>query len=158
MAEAEAAAPEETPKKKGKLLWIFIALLVLGGGGAYFFLSSGEPKVAAPPPPSPAVYYKLDPAFVVNFEAEQLVRFLQVTVEVMSRDPVTIELIKQHDPVIRNDLLMLLGNQTYDAISKSEGKEALRVAALDAVRKIVGREGGSPAKVEAVYFTSFVMQ
>lgn len=161
MAEAAAAAPEETPKKKGKLLWIIIALLVVGGGGAAaFFLMGGkeEPKAVHAAPPAPAVYYKLEPAFVVNFEAEQLVRFLQVTVEVMSRDPVTVELIKQHDPVIRNDLLMLLGNQTYDVISKSEGKEALRVAALEAVRKIVGREGGDAAKVEAVYFTSFVMQ
>ena len=37
----------------------------------------------------PPLYVALDPPFVVNFEAEQLVRFLQVTVQVMSRDQPT---------------------------------------------------------------------
>ena len=56
-------------------------------------------------------------ADVVNFEAEQLVRFLQVTIGVMSRDQPTVDFLKQHDPALRNDLLLLLGNQQYSAIS-----------------------------------------
>ena len=34
----------------------------------------------------------------------------------------------------------------------------LRAAALEAVRKIVEAEEGDPEEIEAVYFTSFVMQ
>jgi flagellar FliL protein len=100
----------------------------------------------------------LDPPFVVNFEAEQLVRFLQVTVQVMSRDPETVEVIKANDPVVRNDLLLLLGNQKYQTISSREGKEQLRRQALDTVRHVVTAGGGKAERVEAVYFTSFVMQ
>jgi flagellar protein FliL len=160
----EGAAP---PKKKGKLgLLLIIAAVVLGGGGAaaYFLLGGHkDPKAVAAQKAKeaeklPALYVALDPPFVVNFEAEQLVRFLQVTVQVMSRDPATVELIKTNDPVVRNDLLLLLGNQSYQTISSREGKEKLRLLALDAVRKVVTHAGGKAEKVEAVYFTSFVMQ
>jgi len=60
--------------------------------------------------------------------------------------------------IIRNDLLLLFGNQKYQAVSTLEGKEALRAQALDTVRKVVADAGGKPKRVEAVYFTSFVMQ
>ena len=59
---------------------------------------------------------------------------------------------------MRNDLLMLFGGQKYEVVSTREGKEALRTQTLTAVRKIVAGAGGKPEKVEAVYFTSFVMQ
>jgi len=165
----EAAPGQEgaaAPGGKSKLLIMIIAaVLVLGGAGAgaWFFLSGGKPKKAEAAKheeatKGPPLYVALDPPFVVNFEAEQLVRFLQVTVQVMSRDPATIEIIKANDPVVRNDLLLLLGNQRYETISSREGKEKLRLQALDTVRKVVKSSSGNPDRVEAVYFTSFVMQ
>ncbi|MGH8241635.1 MAG: flagellar basal body-associated FliL family protein, partial [Steroidobacteraceae bacterium] len=136
----EGAAP---PQKRPKLLIIIIAAVVLlAGGGAWFFLSKGDSKNdtakhAEAQPKGPPIYIALDPPFVVNFEAEQLVRFLQVTVQVMSRDAETVEMVKANDPVVRNDLLLLLGNQHYETISTREGKEKLRQQALDAVRRVV---------------------
>ena len=50
------------------------------------------------------------------------------------------------------------GGQKYSVVSTREGKEALRTQTLAAVRKIVAGAGGKPEKLEAVYFTSFVMQ
>jgi flagellar FliL protein len=165
-APGQEGAP--APRKSKKLLIIIAAaVVVLGGGGAaaWHFLSAGPAKkpTAADAkheaaPKGPALYVALDPPFVVNFEAEQLVRFLQVTVQVMSRDPETVELVKANDPVVRNDLLLLLGNQHYQTISSREGKEKLRQQALDAVRHVVASAGGKGDHVEAVYFTSFVMQ
>ena len=166
MADVPVLAPAaEAPKKgNGKTLIIVlvlaIVLLVGGSVGAYFaFASHGKkPDVARKEPVLPPLYMALDPPFVVNFEAEQQVRFLQVTVQLMSRDATTIEMLKANDPVVRNDLLLLYAGQKYAVISTREGKEALRQQTLAAVRKIVGGAGGKPEKVEAVYFTSFVMQ
>jgi flagellar FliL protein len=161
----EAAAEEAAPKGKGKTLLIVIVLAVLllagAGAGAWFmFAPHGKHKQAEAKkePAAPALYVALDPPFVVNFEAEEQVRFLQVTAQLMSRDPATVEILKTSDPVIRNDLLLLFGNQKYSVISTREGKESLRTQTLAAVRKIVAAAGGKPEKVEAVYFTSFVMQ
>ena len=161
------AAPEDAdakPKGKSKLLIIIIAVVVLlagAGAGAWYFLGQGdagkEAKVEKHPA-LPAQYVALDPPFVVNFEASQLVRFLQITVQAMTRELETVELIKSNDPVIRNDLLLLFGNQKYELIATREGKEKLRKDALESIRKVVKQAGGKPESVEAVYFTSFVMQ
>ncbi len=170
MADIPVLAPakESDAASGGKGKWITIAIavvLVVAGAGAGAWLgpflthSSGTkkapPKIEAKGPP---LYAALDPPFVVNFEADQTVRFLQVTVQVMSRDPATLELLKANDPVVRNDLLLLFANQKYTVISTSAGKEQLRAQSLDAVRKAIAGAGGRPESVEAIYFTSFVMQ
>lgn len=158
---AEAADPTPPQKSSKALLWVVLVLIVGAAGAAatYFVMGRNAPATAATAPrPAPALFHQLDPSFVVNFEAEQLVRFLQVTIEVMTRDPATLEFVKQHEPVIRNDLLMLLSNQKYEVLATQAGKDDLRLRALEAVRAIAAREGGDPAKLEAVYFTSFVMQ
>jgi flagellar FliL protein len=172
MSQAPAAAPvaatvkaDAKPKGKGKLLIIIAAAVVLigGGAGAFFFMKGGEKKNApaaakkeAVKPPS--IYVPLDPPFVVNFDSGQAARFLQITVQLMTRAPELAEFIKAHDPVIRNDLLLMFGNQKVEEVSTREGKEKLRQSALDAVRKIIGSEGGKAEDLEALYFTSFVMQ
>jgi flagellar FliL protein len=109
-------------------------------------------------PKSPAIYVALEPPFVVNFDATQAARFLQVTVEVMTRDAGMAQMIKDNDPVVRNDLLLLFGGQDATVIGTREGKEALRKDTLETVRSLIKAEGGDSALVEAVYFTTFVMQ
>ena len=169
LAPAQATAGAESAAAgKRRVPWLIIivgvALLVAGLGAALFLTHAfGRPAstshaTASSKPAGPPLYLALDPAFVVNFQADQLVRFLQVSVEVMSRDPKTLDLLKSNDPVVRNDLLILLGNQKYSAVSTPAGKEQLRAEALAAIRKDLAQAGGDPNKLEAVYFTSFVMQ
>ncbi len=109
-------------------------------------------------PKAPALYVKYEPPFVVNFDAKGVMRFLQVSMEVMTRDAATSEVIKLHEPKIRNNMLMLLGSQTSETIGSMEGKEGLRKQALETIAKVVEEEGGEGKKVEDIYFTSFVMQ
>lgn len=160
-AEVEGGAQPAEGGRKKKLIIIIAALLVLGGAGIGAFSVFGgkhdaeKPKAAQQLPPH---YITLDPPFVVNFEAESVVRFLQVTVGVMTREPAVEQIVKDNDPRVRNDLLMILSNQTYTTVSSLEGKEALRQRCLDSVRTIVTEMGGDAQKVEALYFTSFVMQ
>ena len=165
-SEAVADGAEgATGGKSGKLKWVFVAVAVLAaaGGGAYVFL--GRDKAAAAPgeatakkPHATALYYKFEPAFVVNFGGEGNSRYLQVTVEVMSRSPEVVESVKNNEPAIRNDLVMLFSSQQYDVLMSAEGKDALRQNALESIRKVVAKEGTDPKEVEGVYFTSFVIQ
>jgi flagellar protein FliL len=157
---AELAAAPAGKSKKLLVIILLVVVLAAGGVAAWFALAphGGKKHQVAKEPLAPPQYVALDPPFVVNFEAEQQVRFLQVTVQLMSRDLHTIELLKTNDPVVRNDLLLLFGGQKYSVISSREGKESLRTQTLAAVRKIVAAAGGKPELVEAVYFTSFVMQ
>src|SRR5690606_10045133 len=106
----------------------------------------------------PPQFVELDPPFVVNFQPGSSARFLQVAVQVMTRDPQMVTKLEHLAPIIRNDLLLLFGNKQVADVASPEGKEALRSATLEAVRKVVADEDGKPEALEAVYFTSFVMQ
>jgi flagellar protein FliL len=68
-----------------------------------------------------------------------------------------VQAVKDSDPVIRNALVMLFSSQTYAGLSDTSGKVKLQAQALDAVRKVVADKIGKP-DVDALYFTSFVMQ
>lgn len=166
MSDAPAGdAPAAAPGKSKMLVIVLCSILAAGAaGGGVFFMTSKKGKeehAEAEPAPTvktPAIYSKFDPPFVVNFENKGMMRFLQVSIEVMTRDPATAELIKQHDPKLRNDLLMLLGGQTFETLSSREGKEQLRAESLKAVADVIAAEGGKAESVEQLYFTSFVMQ
>ncbi len=138
---------------------LFIAGVLPGGGGhaAVEEAHGGGEDEAESTAGLPAVYIPIDPAFVVNFASQGRARFLQITVEVMTRDPKVPEHIEQHLPVIRNNLMLLFSSQTYDSVNTLEGKEVLREEALSVIQEILQEETGD-AGVEAVYFTSFVMQ
>jgi flagellar FliL protein len=159
--QVDAEEGEAANGKGGKgLIIMVVAVLLLGGGGfgAWKFMHARKAAKDHAVEVLPPRYVNIDPPFVVNFEAEAMVRFLQVTIGVMTRDQEIEKLVKDNDPRVRNDLLMILSNQTYASVSTLDGKETLRTRCLESVRGIVKEMGGDPAKIEALYFTSFVMQ
>jgi len=116
---------------------------------------TAEDKVLEPPQ-----YFSMDPKFVVSFANQKYARFMQFSLEIMSRDPVVIKKVEQHNPVIRSSLLMLFGSQSYETMVTREGKEKLlKDTAADVnntLQKVTGDSNESA--IEAAYFTSFVIQ
>ena len=106
--------------------------------------------------PKTTVYYAIDPPLVVNFEDGSVVRFLQITMEVMAHDQKAIDSVQKNIPLIRNNLLLLMSNRNYQSMMSREGKEKLRQEALAEVRAVQKKQG-SP-DVDDVLFTSFVVQ
>ncbi len=149
------------------------SLLIMGGGalalvavsiGATVALVGGKPEEpaagghAAPKKvEAPAAYTPLEPPFVVNFEDQDAIRFLQVSIEVMSRDPKVAEAVKLHMPAIRDQLIVLFSSSDYATLSSREGKDALRQQAQATLKKILKGQG-APDAIEGLYFTNFVMQ
>lgn len=161
-----AAAP--APKRGVGMMLAMVLLSTLGAGGAaYFVVGKSKPheeeeakkkeEAEGPVLPAPASYLALDPAFIVNLESADEARYLQVEVQLMSRDAIALEAAKVHLPLIRNSLVMLFGQQVPSDLASRSGKEHLQQAALAEVQKVLQAETGKPV-VEAVYFTSFVMQ
>src|SRR5690606_26831659 len=105
----------------------------------------------------PAIYYPLQPVFIVNFESQGRQRFLQAELNLMLRDEAVIAALELHMPAIRNSLVMLFSGQTYEDLQTAEGKELLRQQALLNVQEVLEKEIGKPG-VEQVLFTNFVMQ
>jgi flagellar FliL protein len=152
--------------KASKLPWIIVAvlLLVLAGGAGWWFMQSraapeGEAaeKTAKAPSRSPAQYYALEPAFVVNLADTDAVRYLQADVQIMTRDPATSAALELHTPAIRNRLLLLFGQQSAEQLAQRSAKERLQEKALAEVVAVLRAESAAD-KVEAVLFTSLVTQ
>lgn len=167
----EQEEAQEQPKSRKKL-WIILSLsmlLLLGGGGAgaYFFVfAEGDPlglfggadargeQVEQRRPP---IYYSMDPAFINNLSGTGGRRFMQVTVQLMARDQAVITAVQRHEPVVRNDLLMLFSDQTLESVDTTSGKEELRRKSLEAIRRIL-RSHDEPDALEDLFFTSFIVQ
>ncbi|MDH5822770.1 flagellar basal body-associated FliL family protein [Luteimonas sp. RD2P54] len=163
-AAADSAKPQTAePKKKGgrKRLIIIVAAVAaaaIAAGAAWFLLSRGAEPDPAAALPAPAQYFPLEPAFVVNLAGPAGgPRYLQVEVQLMTRDPVAFAELKQHAPAIRAHLLMLFSQQTSAGIADRAGRERLQAAALAEVRKLLEAETGRPG-ADALLFTSFVTQ
>jgi flagellar protein FliL len=107
-------------------------------------------------PAKAALYYAIDPPLVVNFEDGSVVRFLQITMEVMARDQKAIDSVQRNIPLIRNNLLLLMSNRNYQTMMSREGKEKLRAEALAEIRSVQKQQGGED--VDDLLFTSFVVQ
>ncbi len=117
----------------------------------------GEEVVEEVTERQPAVYVEIDPPFVVNFDGQGKARFLQIVMQIMSRDEDALDDAGHHMPAIRHRMLLLFSSQSYDVLSTVEGKELLRQRALTEIQSILQEELNAPV-VEDVYFTSLVMQ
>ena len=162
-----------------KLIFIVagvVLVLLLISGGLTFWLLSGDSSEDARPsaaraeagaesaedktwtvPTGRIIYVPLHPAFVVNFSGDSDVRFLQIELQIATRDPNVPPKMIEHDPAVRNSLVMLFASQSPRELETREGKEQLRQQVLEELRKVM-RQVGASDKIENVYFTNFVMQ
>ncbi|KLJ02751.1 flagellar basal body-associated FliL family protein [Luteimonas sp. FCS-9] len=161
---AAAADPQrKSPSKKRlkPLLLILGGLLLLAlaaAGGAAALHLRGEPGPAKPALPAQAQYLPMAPPFVVNLgDDNDGPRYLQVEVQLVTRDPLDVAQLQHHEPALRARLLMLFSQQTAGTVATREGKEALRAQALREVQTLMTEETGKPS-AESLLFTSFVTQ
>lgn len=102
-------------------------------------------------------FYPIRPAIVVNIPSNGKIRFLQIQVDIMSRDDDVIDDIEAYAPLIKNELVTLFSNQKYEEMVTPEGKEKLRKEALVRIQKVMSDQAGVEG-IEQVLFTSFVTQ
>ncbi len=147
--------------KKLIIIIALVGLVLIGASvGLTIFLlgdKGGEEEVVEETVLSQPIYLPLE-KMVINFTDKGPARFLQVEMQVMSRDQAVLDAVTAHMPVIRNDLLVLLGGVTYEQVSSQEGKEALREQLLEHIQSILAEHAEIESGLEGVYFTSFVMQ
>lgn len=157
--DVAAAAPAAKKSRLPLILIMTVVLLAAGGGGAYWMLGGAHAKAEAPKVElsKTDLYLPLEPPFVVNFQDGDSLRYLQVGITLMSHDPQAIATAKESDPVIRNALVALLSNQQFAVLSTAAGRQKLQAQALAAVQKVVRERLHRPG-IEALYFTSYVMQ
>ena len=105
----------------------------------------------------PPIYHRMDPKFVVSFRDQRNARFMQFTMQIMTRDENVISQIEEHNPAIRSNLLLLLDSKTSDLMSSREGKEQLLLEITEDINASLEKLADASG-VEAAYFESFLIQ
>jgi len=160
---AEQSGEEGGGGSKKKLIIIVVVLLLLIGGGAaaYFFLG-GEKEETISPEQEQAELEKqakqvgpmvtID-SFIVNIMDDQESRYLKaaITMEVDGEEA-AMEL-SQRMPQVKDAVLLLVGNKTFDELNDLQGKIQLRAELINKINSILLK-----GKVKRIYFTDFVVQ
>ena len=157
---------EKSGKSLKSLIIIIVGALVLlaAGAGATFFFMKGsvtheekveEEKVEVV---VEKLYFDMGKPLVINFPKGAMALHGRITLSFLAEGAETIEVLKKNEPMIRNNLLMLIGGQDAAVLNTHEGKETLRKAILDNVNDVLKKMAGKGHQVAEIFFTSFVMQ
>lgn len=167
------------------LIVLIVLVLVIGGVGAWLFLAKGDAKGDSSESAAkeekvlePLTYLTMVPEFIVNFGPGSKVRYLQVDLQIATRNQVALETVSTYRPVLRNDILVVLSGVNFEELKVRGGKEALQKKLLNTINKVVVSAGHAApddgaknnqhgaehdnedveGPIENVYFTSFIMQ
>lgn len=172
MAEKQGTkkAPEGAEGKSKKKLIIIIAavvvlvLLIGVGVGLFFFLNKEEPvdekKSSDIEVPVPVVSQNADIGPMVNIE-EFIVNIISSENNHYVKASLTLELtnesakeeVTKRMPQVRDSVLLLVGNKTYEELQDLQGKKQLKAELMSKLNAIL--QSGS---IRSIFFTDFVVQ
>ncbi|MFT5453139.1 MAG: flagellar FliL protein [Enterobacterales bacterium] len=183
--EATDGADETTTAGGKKKLIIIISaavlVLVLGLTAAYFLIFAESDEPATPitevdgtvvdaadtveeppvnvnaPEKGEAIYISIPDPFLVNITAGKRSRMMQIKVQFLVRSKEAEDLVKQHMPLVRNDMLDFFSLADADEVRTRDGRNILKQGALETAQKVMKEQVGFDA-IEMVLFTGFVVQ
>ena len=146
------------------IIIILVVLLFMGMVGAGFFILwnkiSQMPQATSTAEEIPVEeeenvigpLYTLE-TMIVNLADHGGKRYLRVTMALELSDPEAVATIENRLPQIRDAILMILPTETYEDISTTEGKIALRNQVVEKINSLMTK-----GHVNNIYFTEFVVQ
>jgi flagellar FliL protein len=161
------------------ILIIGLVVLLLGGAGAggwYFFMNKpaedaghqaeAEKHEEAPKHEEehaeeviePDVYFEIKEPFLVNFPPGSGVKIIKISLTVLVKGEASVEILKKHMPMVRNNLLMAITSIGAEKAKTVEGKKELQALMLSETGKVMEKMNNNKNPVKDVYFTDFVMQ
>lgn len=160
MSEQKQEDGEKKSPKKLIIIIVAVVILLAGGGGAFFFMKGGAPEgehVEESAVPVEKLYFDMSKPLVVDFPKGSAAKHGRITLSMLAEGAETIAVLKKNEPMIQNNLLMLIGAQDSSALNSRDGKDVLRKAMLDDINAVLKKMAGK-GQVEELFFTSFVMQ
>lgn len=175
MAETQPKAAEKKSSKKLVIIIAAVILLLGGGAGAYFFFMAKpadsehtdkkseskevveEEQKEEEDPTQAEQYYELSDPLLVNFPPGASAKIIKVSVTVLVKGEANAAVLKKHEPMIRNNLLMAISSLGADKAKTLEGKQELQATMLTEIGKVMELMT-KKNPVKAVYFTEFVTQ
>jgi flagellar FliL protein len=150
-----------------KLLIVIAAvfLLMMGMMGAGFFIlwskmasapqtvAAGQQNVAEEVPENTIGPLFSLSTFIVNLADQGGKRYLRITIDLELTDEKIKEKLEKRLPQIRDQVLMIIPSKTFEELSSSQGKSALRDELIIKLNGLLKND-----YVKNIYFTEFVIQ
>lgn len=102
-------------------------------------------------------YINLVPALVGNYGAGNKLKYFKADVSLRVSGEDEAKTVEYHEPLIRNQLILLFAQQTDETVSTVQAKEALRLEALKQVQEVLQEEDGRPL-VDDLLFNNLIIQ
>ncbi|TLX58899.1 flagellar basal body-associated protein FliL [Stutzerimonas nosocomialis] len=131
----------------------FAALLVLTLGLCCQAMASSAPEATV----NKTLYYTLTPALVGNYGSGERLKYYKADVALRVANIDAENRVKHHEPLIRNQLVMLFSEQTDESLGSLDAKETLRQEALKQVQDVLSQETGQPL-VDDLLFNNLIIQ
>jgi len=166
MAEIKEAGKKGGDKKKHYIIfWVMLLVLLTGGSiGGWFFLKqkpvfqkikdfsqqASIPGLNQQSQIGPMV--NID-EFIVNVISGDVAHYVKtsITVELTNKEVKTE--VEQRMPQIRDAILLLISNKTYEELQDLQGKKQLKAELMSRINTFL-----QTGKLTSIYFTNFVVQ
>lgn len=168
MAAKEANdAPQEEGGGKKKLIIIIAAVLILliGGGAAAYFLFLKKPppaeeeenaqvEMVQPPVDDTEIGPMVNiEEFIVNIIGEDTAHYVKASLTLELSNEAVLEEANKRMPQIRDAVLLLIGNKTFEELQDLQGKKQIKAELKSKINSFL-----KSGKVKSVYLTDFVVQ
>ncbi|NQD81491.1 flagellar basal body-associated protein FliL [Pseudomonas seleniipraecipitans] len=134
----------------------FLTLLLACALSLPAFANEEEKKEGEGAAPQ-VIYHSLTPALVGNFGAGPKLKYYKADVALRVTGAEAEAKVTHHEPLIRNQLVMLFSQQTEENLATPDAKEKLRQEALKQVQQVLSDEEGQPL-VEDLLFNNLILQ
>lgn len=173
MAKKDEGQIEQPQAKKGNLTLILaivlgVILLAGVGAGAYFMGASKTPAADAATADAAAkdakdgkdaaVANPVGPmvdisSFIINILDRDEVRYLKASLTLEADSEETAKELEERQAQVRDSILLLIGNKTFDELRDLQGKMQLRAELMAQINTLLKK-----GQVKNIYFTDFVVQ
>lgn len=102
-------------------------------------------------------YVNLVPALVGNYGSGPRLKVYKADIALRVTGSEAQDRVEHHEPLIRNQLVMLFSQQTDETLGNVEAKEKLRQEALKQVQQVLNQEEGKPL-VDDLLFNNLIVQ
>ena len=169
MADKDSGKPDKAAGGGRKKLVVMVAavlVLLLAGGAAWYFLVYKKAEAARQAEASKAAAIaktvpeeaQIGPMveikeFVVNIIGQDVSHYVKASMSLELDREATLDEVNKRMPQIRDAILLLIGNKTYEELQDIQGKNQIKAEVKSKINAFL-----KTGKVNNVYLTDFVVQ
>lgn len=104
-------------------------------------------------------YYGLEPDIITNYlnPSSKKLGFVRVTVEIMIKDIVNLEVVEHHSPLLRDAIVEIFTKESEERVKSLTGREDIRRKCVDKLKELLKKETGQEV-IHDVIFTKYLYE